>query len=50
MQPHLLSLSNINKGAGKNGGLRYTFHVACDTEYFLSGNGLVHALWMDGKG
>lgn len=28
----------------------YSVHADCDTEYFLPGNGLAYALWMDGTG
>lgn len=50
MQLHILILRKRNEGVGKYGCLFYSVHADCDTEYFLPGNGLAYALWMDGTG
>lgn len=43
-------MPKFDKGVGEDGGLRYSFHSPFTDQYFLSVIGLVHALWLDGKG
>jgi hypothetical protein len=43
-------MPKFDKGVGEDGGLRYSFHSTFTDQYFLSVIGLVHALWLDGKG